>query len=167
MSDSCALERAGTACRGLFDVPVAPTSAARDREHDVVGRVSRRVGGMAARHRQTEEHRHGAIVIALRGLARGDDLGDVAGRLEPLHPRHDTFHSELLLDLAADAIGICGASGHSPLEFEGIRERHLPEGDRAHQGPTAEEQSSVAGWHRPALTDDRRGLAQYGETKGR
>jgi hypothetical protein len=43
-----------------------------------------------------------------------------------VHPRHDTFPAELLLDLAADAIGISGAGRQSPLESEGICARHLP-----------------------------------------
>jgi hypothetical protein len=34
----------------------------------------------------------------------------------------------VLLDLAADAIAISGANRHSPLEFEGIRERYLSDG---------------------------------------
>ena len=84
--------------------------------------------GMAAPHRLTDDDRHRAIAIALSGLARGDDLGDIAARLEPLHPRHDTFPGELLLDLAADAIGVSGAYRQAPLEFEHIRERHLPDG---------------------------------------
>ena len=113
---------------GSADVPLYGTPAARDRGHDVVGRMSRSVVGMAARHRPTEDDRQRAIDIALSGLARGDDLGDVAARLEPLHPRHDTFPGEVLLDLAADAIDLCGADRVSPLEFEGIRERHLPDG---------------------------------------
>jgi hypothetical protein len=44
-----------------------------------------------------------------------------------LHPRHDTFPGEVLLDLAADAIGVSGATRQSPIEFEGIRDRYLPE----------------------------------------
>jgi hypothetical protein len=68
-----------------------------------------------------------AIGTALNGLARGDELGDVAARLAPLHPPHNTFPGEVLLDLAADAIGVTGASRQAPLEFEGIRERYLPE----------------------------------------
>jgi hypothetical protein len=67
------------------------------------------------------------IEIALTGLARGDDLGDLAARLEPLHPRHNRFPGEVLLDLAADAIEISGASRRSPLKFEDIRDRFLPE----------------------------------------
>jgi hypothetical protein len=44
-----------------------------------------------------------------------------------LHPRHNTFPGEVLVDLAADAIGVSGATRQSPLEFEGIRDRYLPE----------------------------------------
>jgi hypothetical protein len=42
--------------------------------------------------------------------------------------RHNTFPGEVLLDLAADAIEISGATRRSPLEFEGIRDRYLREG---------------------------------------
>ena len=34
----------------------------------------------------------------------------------------------MLLDLVADAIGVSGASRHSLIEFEDIRERYLPDG---------------------------------------
>lgn len=44
-----------------------------------------------------------------------------------LHPRTDTFLGEVLLDLAADAIDEAGATREHPIEFEGIRERFLPE----------------------------------------
>jgi hypothetical protein len=82
---------------------------------------------MAARHRPTDDDRRTVIETALSGLARGDDLGDIAARLAPLHPRHNTFPGEVLLDLAADAIDVSGATRQSPLEFEGIRDRYLPE----------------------------------------
>jgi hypothetical protein len=82
---------------------------------------------MAARHRPTSDDRCSAIEIALSGLARGDDLADLAERLEPLHPLNNTFPGEVLLDLAADAIDVAGATRQSPIEFEGIRDRFLPE----------------------------------------
>jgi hypothetical protein len=82
---------------------------------------------MAARHRPTDDDRRTVIEIALGGLARGNDLTDIADRLAPLHPRHNTFLGEVLLELAADAIGVSGATRQSPLEFEGIRDRYLPE----------------------------------------
>jgi hypothetical protein len=82
---------------------------------------------MALRHRPTSEDRRTAIDLALSGLARGDDLADLAERLEPLHPRNNTFPGEVLLDLAADAIDVAGATRQSPIEFEGIRDKYLPE----------------------------------------
>lgn len=74
----------------------------------------------------TEDHAT-AIRVALSGAARGDGAADIAAQLAPLHPRNDTFPGELLLELAADAIALSGASRHAPIEFEGIRERYLPE----------------------------------------
>jgi hypothetical protein len=47
--------------------------------------------------------------------------------LHGLHPKHNTFPGEVLLELAADAIDESGASRDAPIEFEGIRERYLPE----------------------------------------
>ena len=87
---------------------------------------------MALRHRPTSEDRRTAIDLALSGLARGDDLADLAERLEPLHPRNNTFPGEVLLDLAADAIDVAGATRQSPIEFEGIRDKYLPEAGAAH-----------------------------------
>jgi hypothetical protein len=66
--------------------------------------------------------------MALSGLAGATELGDIALQLAPLHPRHDTFPAEVLLDLAADAVEESGASREEPIEFAGIRKRHLPEG---------------------------------------
>jgi hypothetical protein len=75
----------------------------------------------------TDEDRLEAIRIALTGIARGGDLGDVRWQLDSLHPQHNTFPGEVLLELAADAIELAGASRDNPIEFEGIRERYLPE----------------------------------------
>jgi hypothetical protein len=83
---------------------------------------------MAARRIPTDDDRDAVIEIALGGLSHGDDLGDIAARLAPLHPKHNTFPGEPLLDLAADAIGRSGATRQAPLEFEGIRDRYLPDG---------------------------------------
>ena len=68
------------------------------------------------------------MAVALNGLAGGDELSEIAARLAPLHPRHDMFPGEVLLDLAADAIGLSGASRGSPIPFEGIHERYLTDG---------------------------------------
>lgn len=84
--------------------------------------------GMAARRSPIDDDRHQAIAIALDGLIHSDELGDIAARLAPLQPRHNTFPAEVLVDVAADAIMFSGASRQRPIEFEGIRERHLPDG---------------------------------------
>jgi hypothetical protein len=86
---------------------------------------------MAKQNRPTAEDRTKAIWVALSGIADDMELGELAGRLMPLHPKNNTFPGEVLLELAADAIEEAGATRERPLEFAGIRKRHLPE-DRAH-----------------------------------
>jgi hypothetical protein len=86
---------------------------------------------MAKSKEPTAEDRATAIRVALSGIAGGLELGEVAARLAPLHPKNDTFPGEVLVELAADAIEESGATREHPLEFEGIRKRHPPE-DRAH-----------------------------------
>ena len=80
-----------------------------------------------ARKVPTDDDRVEAIRIALSGIARGGDVVDLRWQLEPLHPKDNTFPGEVLLGLAADAIEVSGASRENPMEFEGIRERYLPE----------------------------------------
>ena len=41
--------------------------------------------------------------------------------------RRRPFLGEVLLELAADALELSGASREQPLDYEGIRERYLPE----------------------------------------
>lgn len=59
---------------------------------------------MAKQKGPTAEDRATAIRVALSGIAGGLDLGDIAARLAPLHPKNNTFPGEVLLELAADAI---------------------------------------------------------------
>jgi hypothetical protein len=92
-----------------------------------VATFGRAYGSAVAGHHPTEQNRREAIQIALTGLAEGRELGAIAAQLAPLHPRNDTFPGELLLELAADALELAGASRESPVEFEGVRERFLPE----------------------------------------
>ena len=86
---------------------------------------------MAEQKGPTAEDRAMAIRLALSGIAEDMELGELAALLEPLHPRNNTFLGEVLLELAADAIEEAAATRRRPLEFEAIRNRHLPE-DRAH-----------------------------------
>jgi hypothetical protein len=76
--------------------------------------------------RPTPEDRVEAIRLALSGIAAGE-VEDLARRLEPLHPKGNTFPGEVLLELAADAIEDAGASREHPIEFENIRGRYLPD----------------------------------------
>jgi hypothetical protein len=69
-------------------------------------RARRSVLRMPARGRPTDDDRRRAIDIALGGLARGDELADLADGLEPSHPGHNTFPGGVLLDLVADATEI-------------------------------------------------------------
>ena len=48
--------------------------------------------------------------IALTGLAHADEVNEIAVLLAPLNPRHDTFPAGVLLNLAADAIGVSGTT---------------------------------------------------------
>jgi hypothetical protein len=86
---------------------------------------------MAKQRGPTPEDRTRAIRLALSGIADEQELGDLAERLALLHPKNETFPGEVLLELAADAIEEAGVTRQQPLEFNGIRKRHLPE-DRAH-----------------------------------
>jgi hypothetical protein len=85
------------------------------------------VEGVTKRTPPTPQDRVEVIRIALEGVGTDDDLGKLRGRLDRLHPPNDTFPGEVFLELAADAIEDAGASRESPIEFEGIRARYLPE----------------------------------------
>ena len=65
--------------------------------------------------------------VLLDGLARDADMFQLVSELAPLHPRDNTFHGEVFLRVAADALDWCGASRADPLPLEGLRERFLPE----------------------------------------
>lgn len=82
---------------------------------------------MPRKHRPTANDRLVVIRRALTGLAGGKDIHDVAVDLAPLHPEHDTFPAEVLLELAADALEISEASRHDPVQYDRIRERFLVE----------------------------------------
>jgi hypothetical protein len=80
-----------------------------------------------ARNRPTPEDAATARRILLDGLARGAQVFELLGELEPLHPRNDTFPGEVFLHLAADALDWCRASRTNPLPLEGLQAQFLPE----------------------------------------
>jgi hypothetical protein len=82
---------------------------------------------MAARTGPTYEDHVDAVRLVLLGLATGEDHDSITDRLGQLHPSNSTFPGEVLLELAAEAIGESGVSQAEPIEYEGIRERYLSE----------------------------------------
>ena len=79
---------------------------------------------MAARKRPTPEDAATARHILLDGLARDADIFELLSQLAPLHPRDDTFPGEILLRLAADALGTRLFPGSGPdiaLDLAGSR----------------------------------------------
>jgi hypothetical protein len=68
-----------------------------------------------------------AQVAALTGLGRGDDVHDLMAAVAPNHvPGHFT-PDVALLELAVSALELACPPGAEPLQYEGLRERHLPE----------------------------------------
>jgi len=82
---------------------------------------------MARQKRPTQADRDEAVRLTLAGLIAGDEFADIESKLADLHPRHNTFPAEELLDLAAEAIKESGATTTEPIQYEGIRARYLPE----------------------------------------
>jgi hypothetical protein len=68
-----------------------------------------------------------AIRRLLSGLARGDDVFDLAAAIEKLHPRHDTFPGEVFMRLSADALKLAGVGQDDPIPYPGLREKYLSE----------------------------------------
>lgn len=85
------------------------------------------LSGYACQEAPTPQDAVTARQILLDGLARDSDVSELAGELEHLHPRNDTFPGEVFLHLAADALDWCRASRAEPLALEGIQDRFLPE----------------------------------------
>jgi hypothetical protein len=84
---------------------------------------------MAKTDRRPPEDRTEATRIALAGLAAGTDPRNLALQLDALHSKGSLFPGVVLLELAADALEFSGASRADPVEYDGIRERLLPEID--------------------------------------
>ena len=82
---------------------------------------------MAAPARPTDEDYGDAVRGVLFGLVTGEDLASIMGRLGQLHLTNNTFPADVLLELAAEAIAESGVTQAEPLEYEGIRDRYLPE----------------------------------------
>ena len=82
---------------------------------------------MASKARPTDEDHVSAARLGLSGLKAGQHCDTIMTQLAALHPRNNTFPAEVLLELAAEAIAESGASPAEPIQYEGMRDRYLPE----------------------------------------
>ena len=97
-------------------------------------RVRERVGlrdvasrGMPKAQRPTEQDAADATRIVLAGLARGEDVPELAKQLVALHPKNNTFPGEVFIGLGADVLDLIAPSRQNPIPYEAIRDRYLPE----------------------------------------
>ena len=67
------------------------------------------------------------IRSVLADLDSGREFTRIIERLADLHPKNNTFPAEEILELAADAIEVSGATPSHPIDYERIRENYLPE----------------------------------------
>lgn len=77
--------------------------------------------------RPTDEDYKDAARVALHAVRQGPAPDSIMEQLLALHPPNNTFPAEVLLELAAEAITESGASMTEPIQFEGVRDRYLPE----------------------------------------
>jgi hypothetical protein len=82
---------------------------------------------MARKAGPADEDYANAARPGLLGLMAGQHSDTIMEQLAALHPRNNTFPAEVLLELAAEAIEESGASPAEPIQYEGMRDRHLPE----------------------------------------
>ena len=80
-----------------------------------------------ARTGPTDQDGAEAIRRLLSGLARGDDVFDLAAAIEELHPPHSTFPGEVFMRLSADALDVAGVGRDDPVPYPGLLEEYLGE----------------------------------------
>jgi hypothetical protein len=86
---------------------------------------------MARKAGPSDEDYDSAARLGLLGLTASEDtdVDSILEQLAALHPPNNTFPAEVLLKVAAEAIEESGASPADPIQYEGLRDRHLPEYD--------------------------------------
>ena len=81
----------------------------------------------AKARRPTDDDYANAARLGLLGATEGPAPDSILVALAGLHPLNNTFPAEVLLELAAEAIVESGASPTEPIQYEGMRDRYLPE----------------------------------------
>ncbi|WP_448620533.1 hypothetical protein [Geodermatophilus sp. URMC 65] len=71
-------------------------------------------------------HRRAQVAV-LSGLAAGDDVYDLMAAAAVSHVPGRLTPDVALLELAVAALDVASPPGAEPLEYEGLRERYLPE----------------------------------------
>jgi hypothetical protein len=85
------------------------------------------LSSMAAGQVPSDEDYYTAARVGLLSLAPGQDLDSIMRQLGELHLRNNTFPADVLLEIAAEAVAESGASLTEPIQYEGMRDRYLPE----------------------------------------
>ena len=82
---------------------------------------------MALKAGPSDEEYGSVARLGLLGLIPDQDADAIMEQLAAVDPRNNTFPAEVLLELAAEAIEESGASPADPIQYEGMRDRHLSE----------------------------------------
>jgi len=86
--------------------------------------------------------------LVLDGLAHGEPLENVLGRLRPFADYRFPFPGDVLTEIAAGALDVAGATRATPLSLSDVTDRHLPEwtvsGNTARQKHRAAFQAAIA-----------------------
>lgn len=80
-----------------------------------------------AKPKITDDDRVEAVRRLLVGITAGHDVFELAADVADLHPKNDTFPGEVYMRLAAEVVAATDDAGANPIEYEGLRERHLEE----------------------------------------
>jgi hypothetical protein len=110
---------------GLQRAP--PTRQDAGTLHGTAGTSGSSVSSMAGKSGPSDDDYVTVKRLGLLGLTADQNLDEVMDPLVSLHLKNNTFPAEVLLELAADAIAESGASPSEPIQYEGIRDRYLPE----------------------------------------
>ena len=86
------------------------------------------VGAMARKSGPSDDDYDNAARLGLLGLTADDaDVDSIMVQLAALQPRNNTFPAEVLLELAAEPSRSLGRHRRTRSNYEGMRDRHLPE----------------------------------------
>ena len=98
----------------------------------------------------TKADRVAVARLVLDGLAHGEPLENVLGRLRPFADYRFPFPGDVLTEIAAGALDVAGATRATPLSLSGATERHLPEwtvsGNTARQKSTERRSKRRSGY---------------------